>query len=703
MVMPLTDVKTAIDKEDKQSVQFRAEGNTALTFPGQGGAFGDLWGFAFRLAGDSEGLPAWWSPIRDKFLRTYTRHNPILSSVIRGEKARVRNMSYTLSLEDGRSRKINRYHDMLRDCDFGKGFRSFSEKLAGDLLSLDNGGFIELIGKGGNRETQRPLDKADIDTFAYLDSCQCWRTYDPEYPVVYTSPYNGSYHIMHYTRVIALADNEQGDELARGIGLSAASRAFEIARYIFDMETYKREKVSGESPEIWLLNGPMSVKQFQQGLITGKMGIDNQGTVKFKNSVVVGPPGTTGANNQPTTLTSVGIKNVPDGFNFKDELTVAMYILAMAFNVDIREYFPLQAGGATRADAGVQHEKSSGKGRATIWTLIEDAINYRVLPDYVTFQYDVQDDIEDKQKAEIKQIRTNTYATMISSGIASIPEVRIMAAEAGDIDPDFLENPIVADDTTAPGEGSAGDMENDESPEDEVEVESTNPTEGEKSDLPKVLAVADKGINGTRAFFATDMSQIVEQAKPYGGNLRQGQFGSQLRRIISTASIQALLDGFRDGGVIMKISETDDATANALNEHIISQWEYADSFANAVFGGLAVATALSHIPMWTNKVINAMYNYGLLAAKDNQRLEWVYGPTEHCSDCLSLNGKVYTAKVWREAEIMPQGDMLECGGFNCKCELKKTDKPLSEGKPELSTVGGKKPRKRKKMVYQWTH
>ena len=65
MAITAIDEKSAIEKIDKQSVQFRAQGNEALTFPGQGGMFGDLLGFGLRLAGDSDGLLAWWSPARD--------------------------------------------------------------------------------------------------------------------------------------------------------------------------------------------------------------------------------------------------------------------------------------------------------------------------------------------------------------------------------------------------------------------------------------------------------------------------------------------------------------------------------------------------------------------------------------------------------------------------------------------------------------
>jgi len=647
-------VKSAIDKIDKQSVQFRAVGNEAFTFPGNG-AFGDLLGFGLRLAGDSDGLPAWWSPIRDRQLRGYVRMNPVLSAIVYGESTRVRNMSYTLSLEDGRSRKINRYHDLLRDCDFGKGFRSLTQKVSYDLLTQDNGAFIELVGSGGNRDTQRALDRSDIQTIAHLDASRCWRTYDPEYPVVYTNPYNAKYHIMHHTRVIMMSQNEQPDELARGLGFCATSRAFEMARYIYDMQTYKREKVSGSSPEIGILNG-MSLPHFLKGLTDSGQANLNQGFIKFKNTAIIGPPGH--GPNQPTaSLDLVGLKSVPDGFDFKDELTVSMYLLAAAFGVDVREYFPLQSGGATKADATIQHAKSSGKGRADVMTLIEDAINYRVLPDFVTFAYDVKDDEEDKLRAENRSMRVSARATQISSGELTVQEARTMAAEEGDIDPAFLETQTVANDTQAPVDNPTPTSEADDEAEPPPEViETTDEDEGEKSDSPKALSVAEKAIGGTRAFFATQMGTLINNAQLFDGSLRLGEFSGSLRGLITNGAIQALIDGLREGGSNLRINELPLDLTRQLNDHISQQWSYANNFANEVYGGaLTIDTALARVPLWVSKAIDEMYFAGLLAADDTKKLKWVYGETEHCFIAGTI---IETDKGQKAIENIQLGDKV---------------------------------------------
>jgi len=49
---------------------------------------------------------------------------------------------------------------------------------------------------------------------------------------------------------------------------------------------------------------------------------------------------------------------------------------------------------------------------------------------------------------------------------------------------------------------------------------------------------------------------------------------------------------------------------------------------------------------------------------------WQRGSTkEPCSDCLELDGQVKTLSEWEDAGIEPQSPDLECGGWNCRCQL----------------------------------
>lgn len=113
------------------------------------------------------------------------------------------------------------------------------------------------------------------------------------------------------------------------------------------------------------------------------------------------------------------------------------------------------------------------------------------------------------------------------------------------------------------------------------------------------------------------------------------------------------------------------------------QLPFIEGFADAVEagskanGGLLRSTD-GRVNMWVNRY-NEVNNQAKALACSDLKYEWVLGPTEHCPDCLRLNGKVKRGSFWTASGIRPQTSVLFCGGFNCKCELVPTDKPLSRG------------------------
>ena len=89
--------------------------------------------------------------------------------------------------------------------------------------------------------------------------------------------------------------------------------------------------------------------------------------------------------------------------------------------------------------------------------------------------------------------------------------------------------------------------------------------------------------------------------------------------------------------------------------------------------------ASSRIPMWINTYRDVV-NTAKLMAGANVKLIWVLGPTDHCSSCLKLAGKVKRKREWLSAGIQPQSRALECGGFNCQCSLQPTSERASPGR-----------------------
>ena len=97
--------------------------------------------------------------------------------------------------------------------------------------------------------------------------------------------------------------------------------------------------------------------------------------------------------------------------------------------------------------------------------------------------------------------------------------------------------------------------------------------------------------------------------------------------------------------------------------------------------GGKLAPLLSRVELWVNQYNSVAVKAEAMAAGDAKYM-WVYGPTEHCSSCAGLNGKVKRMSYWVE-HVLPQNapnPRLSCGGWRCKCTLQKTTEPLSKGR-----------------------
>lgn len=78
----------------------------------------------------------------------------------------------------------------------------------------------------------------------------------------------------------------------------------------------------------------------------------------------------------------------------------------------------------------------------------------------------------------------------------------------------------------------------------------------------------------------------------------------------------------------------------------------------------------NRILLWAVPIASAV---SLGALYTSEKLMWVYGPTEHCVDCIRLNGQVHTREEWIDSGWRPQGGMLACTGRHCQCELVSVD------------------------------
>lgn len=160
------------------------------------------------------------------------------------------------------------------------------------------------------------------------------------------------------------------------------------------------------------------------------------------------------------------------------------------------------------------------------------------------------------------------------------------------------------------------------------------------------------------------------------------QFETEVRSLINRRLNEAFDEGARTFGVTPEEYTLEEF--RIIAEVIQNELLYVNSLALRILeyknSGEGITSAFGIIDSWVNRY-NDLVNRAKVVVGENEKLIWELGPTEHCSTCSRLAGKVKRSKYWEE-HVMPQqppNPNLECGGWKCQCKLTPTKLPLSKG------------------------
>lgn len=655
------DSKAYDPKLARQSVQAQALPSPIDDLPfGLGRSEGMLW---INMGKFAEEVPPWsiYPGARDDYLRNLAKYEPMLASGLYSMKTRMVTLGF--EAQGGKVAK-NRAKFILDGADFGKGIESLLSKGTDDLLSTDNGLFIERYGPG------RPdtfLPRKRILGIAHLDSRRCYRTFNPVFPVIYDNPETGQMHKMHFSRIVATADNIQPIERARGIGYCAVSRALQWVRIIRDTLTYREEKVAGRFTRgIGLVTG-ISKNQLEEALKAERNDAESAGLVVYKGIPIIAAPGYQGKSDADIILKDLA--SIPDGFEFESDLTLYAYVLAFAFGVDAREFWPATAAGATKADATVQNQKARGRGIGALIRTWEWVLR-QCLPETVEFTFDFTDDEQDLMQHQVQGARINNLARLQQMGAFSAMEIRATAIAEGMVDPaviDAANSPPVEE--GAPDEGEIT------TPQREPSDENTPESEDEKTSDNTPFA---KSLNSYQ-------SSIYAAARGlWRGDLNAMQFADSMDGTVRRGLTQGWYEGAAQCGI--KPADLTDEEIDALQVLILSNAQYIGGLAdyiaaNTKAGGVTFSSLEPRLHLWVNRY-NEARNKGQQLACADKKLRWRLGATEtHCDDCANADGRVYRASTWEKYGWRPQAPELMCTGINCDCSFEITDEPVTRGRP----------------------
>lgn len=420
----------AYDVGAEQSIQDRA--HISSDFPQSPIILG------WAMAHDT--TPIWWSPARDKYLRGFWPTEPILAGALYTTQSKIRTTGWRL---DGPQMQVNRYQELLSYAEFGKGWSELCAKLYIDYQSQDNGAWCEILGPGDKNKALAGPPTGLVS----LDSQRVYRTGNLEYPIVYQSFVTGQLHRIHATRCFNITSMPSSAEDMYGMGYCGVSRvllAARILRYIYE---YKEEKLGGRPPRAILRGQGFQPKQVETALKVATEQANNLGLLRYMPLAFLTSfdPGV------ETALELVSLVGLPDNFDETQSHDMYWDVLAVALGVDRSELAPIrsgQLGSATQVD--VQAEKARGKGPAEFFKSFENELNWKVLPDSTTFEFDIPDDGQDERRNQIKSSKVmwiRALGAPDSKGIAPISpqEQRQLAADEELIPGEWLDNDIFAE------------------------------------------------------------------------------------------------------------------------------------------------------------------------------------------------------------------------------------------------------------------
>lgn len=422
----MTEISSVIERSRNLTIQDRAtstdvSGSMVMVVP---------W-----IANIGNIIAPWWSTTRDRQLRDFWKRSDHLAGAVYTMTAKMtaipnkvvaKDMSVKTHVEEA-----NVLTDVLQGAvEYGKGWSEFYAKFVEELLTQDNGVFAEVIGLGN---PVGPVIGRAVSV-AHLDSFRCTRTGSAIYPVVYHDT-DGKRYKLHYSRVMFTSQMTSPIADMFGIGFCAVSRAINVAQTLVDILIYKQEKL-GSRPlrELLITKGGLDPNDLREAFYIAEGQMDAQGLSRYSKVIIGGS-----ATMPEADVIRVPLADLPDGFDERTAIELGMATIALAFGVDARELFPAMSSGATRADALLQHLKQRGKGPGQILQTTEQLFNYQFVPPHLKFIFDFQDDAQDRQVAEIRQIRANRRVQDTSTNAVNKRVLRETMYQDGDIDESQFE------------------------------------------------------------------------------------------------------------------------------------------------------------------------------------------------------------------------------------------------------------------------
>lgn len=380
----------------------------------------------YWLTNSNNIIPPWWSRNRDIKLTSFWKETNQLSTAVYAAQSKLVGIPFRVvardpTIPDHVDEAVEITYMISAGSEFLKGWTVAYAKFIEDLLTQDNGAFLEVIGDG---LADGPIIGKPFSV-RHLDSSRCQRTSNPEFPVLYTAEDDKMY-ALHWTRVISMAQMPSARRDMRGVGLCAVSRASLIAQTLLDISIYKQELLGSRPANMMLIGKGITGKQIEEAFMYAARESQNAGLKRYARTIAIG------SENPDIDIKRVDLKTM-EPFDEETTTTLGMFAIAAAFGMDAGELWPMGGGAVNKADSALRRLRSRGKLPAQTTSDLALQFNMKVVPPYLKVMFDFKDDEEDQQRALIRDIRGRNRERDIGTGTINTRTARQRMLEDGDL------------------------------------------------------------------------------------------------------------------------------------------------------------------------------------------------------------------------------------------------------------------------------
>lgn len=379
------------------------------------------------MAGASRLAPAWWSFNRDVFLRNFWKRSSHLSMMVYTGQNMLVNTPMRVVAKDpsivSHAEQAELLTYMLMNvAEFGESLLVAKTRFVEDLLTQDNGGFMEVIGDG---DPAGPIEGLP-HSVRHLDARYCWRTGNPRFPVVYHDPNDGGKaYKLHRTRVVYMSQMTSADVERNGVGFCAVSRSLQFAQHLYDIMVYKQEKLGSRPTSQILVGSGFKGSHIMQAVLAANQAMNNQSLSRYSRVIGIG------SDDVNAKLDAISL-NEFDPFDEETSVTFAMYGMAAAFGIPIQEVWPVSGARSSRG-GDMQESRQRGKLPAEFHHELDQQLSQKYLPPHLKMVSDWSDDYQDEREAINEDIRARNRERDLENETITIRTAREQMVDKGDL------------------------------------------------------------------------------------------------------------------------------------------------------------------------------------------------------------------------------------------------------------------------------